>query len=284
MTRGRREPDRGAGLMLPAQVAEVIRDLARWALLTAIGAAAACASHHDEDASRAVPPPQTSGSPMTSTPEPNPAIGMAGASAAGQAPEVPAEAPEEWQTICEPIRPRLLEHMKLTNSPDYAAYYRVVESSDTSSAPPSVQMWQQSGTPCATATDASACDAALEAARDPGADCTERGECRPFLLTTAGDLVTRTEDRAAMVALIGVIDNRWKAALLAAIDGYDVDCPRELTVLRGTETKQTERGFDVRNGWDQCGEGLFHQTLHVSAAGTITADDPERFAPSECRF
>jgi hypothetical protein len=261
--------------MLPTQVPEVIRDLARWAVLTSLGAASACGAHHHDDAGQAVPPPQTSGSAAMP-------VGEAGSGAAP--PSAPAIVqPPQWQSICEPELPQLLERVKLTNHADYAAFYRAYLGSRLPDMPPGVTLWQQSGTSCATASDKDACEEALASARKPGDNCPPNSRCHSYLVTTAGDEVSRTEERAAVVALIGVIDDRWKAVLLAAIDDYPLRCPGVSTMpLRGTETRSTESGYDLRTEWEVCSDGLYRQTLHVSTDGTITAEKAEKFFGSSC--
>ncbi|RKH50390.1 ferritin-like domain-containing protein [Corallococcus llansteffanensis] len=112
--------------------------------------------------------------------------------------------------------------------------------------PPHFWTWPvaSQGQPCATATDATACQAALEAA-DPigglhyecGPVCSDR-----FLVTTRGDEVKTYPTLESIQGLLGTVDTQQEAVLLAFAAGNKLSC----TELEHGAVKTNEDGtFNV---------------------------------------
>ncbi|MCB9597284.1 MAG: hypothetical protein H6719_31455 [Sandaracinaceae bacterium] len=134
------------------------------------------------------------------------------------------------------------------------------------------------GTPCATATDAAACMAALEALPAPRWPrgfvnaCALPNICPADLVVTRGDEVFVVEDAATMLEVLGTIDTLTEAALIVLAtrppsgppeSGYDV-----------TAVARAGDDFDVIAGY--LGAGCFpiiqrSVRLRVEATGTIAA-------------
>lgn len=242
----RRRRDRGAGAapVLPTRVPEVLRALARWAVASSMGLAPACAG----DAS---------------------------------------EAEREWEPIgCGTAggeTPKLLDTVE-PGEVDYVGIYGQARSAPPVPGPlPSVWVYTERGSPCSGALHVDECNAQLAALRVPDAACMERGECDRFLITTAGDGATRRDDRAMLLALLGPIADRERAAVVAIFDGYAMACPQtKPQPLSGTQTRKVADGFEIRTEWDQCGEGLFRQTLHVKSDGTLEPSDRQKIGQTDC--
>lgn len=300
----------------PSQLREILRDIARWAVSSSIVLLAACGGYHDPAAlGQDVPPPANStgsgvGSPGVGTSPRGQAgsIGIAG-SAPGTAgtgavpthptpglpigPTVPDAGsprdagvvlpPQQWQNIaCSNGMPQLLSNVKLTRNVDYAAIYRSYLA-DADAGPGSgafLGFVTDTGQACRTARDVSNCQATLDLLRMPGAACVQRGICGLFVLTTAGDDVTRSEGRASLIALLGAIDSPEKAALVALFDGHQVPCASPAST--GTQTRATGDGYDVRTELDRCGAQRYRETLHVARDGTLTRVATEIIGPSGC--
>ncbi|NRD43651.1 hypothetical protein [Corallococcus exiguus] len=135
---------------------------------------------------------------------------------------------------------------------------------------PSVSV-SSSGQPCATATDVTACETALEDATVTSGfhyNCT--GECRQhFLVTTRGDEVKTYSSQAELQQLLGTIDTEQEAVLQAFASSYSFVCG---TKEQGAVKKNADGSFNVigTNGY-ACGPGtnLTQYVLQVTASGKV---------------
>ena len=127
------------------------------------------------------------------------------------------------------------------------------------------------GLACATAEDAQACEAALEAlAPDAGF----RKQCYDlctshYLATTRGDSVEAVTTLEGLRGFLGQIDTRQEALLMVFAQGYDLTCG---DVKRTGVRENPTGGFDViATTGHTCGRGtavLQHQ-LHVTKEGEV---------------
>jgi hypothetical protein len=297
----------------------ILRGLARAAAISSVGLAG-CGLHHTTDGvGQSVPEDQRPGaqagtgsapgvagtgmSPSTGAAgRPGPdmpgtaGIGMppqAGTGTAGR--EVPPETdagpprpqPEEWMSLCSETDgvPSLLTGLRLAREIDHAAvYFTGTIELDIGNSMRSVHRMFSTGTPCESATDAAACQAAIESLLVPTTSCGVAWECDPFLLVTEGDEVSRVEENAALNALLGTVDTPTEAALVALLRGdQKITCPTSTTrPLRGTETRAVSDGYEVRTEWEDCGNGLFSRTVFVTADGAVEEIDSHEIAPSNC--
>ncbi|AFE03731.1 putative lipoprotein [Corallococcus coralloides DSM 2259] len=128
-----------------------------------------------------------------------------------------------------------------------------------------------SGQSCATATDVTACETALEDATVTSGfhyNCTR--ECRQhFLVTTRGDEVKTYSSQAELQQLLGTIDTEQEAVLQAFASNYSFVCG---TQEQGAVKRNADGSFNVigTNGY-ACGPGtkLTQYVLKVTAAGTV---------------
>ena len=128
------------------------------------------------------------------------------------------------------------------------------------------------GTPCATATNVSACSAALDAATSTGWQLAPLGGNAPianaYLAYTRGDTVGTIDTYDALKTFLAPIDNVHEAALLAAespVTHYTIEC--------GPNTGgQVGDAYEiVATTGDTCGQGTHEDEvlLSVSATGDI---------------
>jgi len=243
-------------VIAPAQLERIFRDLVRWAVASSIGASGACAGHHG-------------GSEQGD----GPGNAIAGSGAGGG----------RWSAICVVDLPPLLSSVQLTGVADYAGIFQTYPGAPWAGRQAGIALLAEKGSSCGTATDEPTCRTAFQAQRVPSQACMSQGTCVPFVLTTLGDEVTRSEERAALLALLGAIDDPREAALVALFDGYYVGCPEDGSPPRsGTETRVAADGYDLRAEWDSCGEGMFRQTLHVGADGSVVDRGKDKFGESNC--
>ena len=301
MTRRKLSADRTPQVVLPTRIPGAIRELARWAVCSTLGALPACAdSHRDSQPGQTVP--AAGQGPMVSGPtsfprgagasgNPNAAgntgtdrdplaagsTGEASDAGGSRGPDRDASASPSpgWTPIgCdERGLPPLLASARLARVVDYAGLYQQHGNIQTmiGPQPPMISALLERGAACAGATEADAgdeaCSTFFERARVPSPRCAAENLCKRVLITTYDDKVTRSEDRATFVALLGAVDEPAKAALLAMYDGFALSCPAPSIVpLRGTETHSVADGFEVQ--WDHC--GAFRHKVHVATDGTLT--------------
>ncbi len=127
------------------------------------------------------------------------------------------------------------------------------------------------GTPCATASDKAACEAALQGLTSPsGFRSTCLDLCSEYYVaTTRGDEVTAHTTVAALRGLLGTIDTPQEAALLAFAEAYNLSCtdPR-----RGAVKANEGGGFSViaTRGF-ACGKdtAVTRFVLEVSPTGEV---------------
>ena len=122
-----------------------------------------------------------------------------------------------------------------------ADYLELWEQEDVGGEP---RLRGSSGTKCATATDAAACQAALEAATSMSGF--QLGQCvqvctNGFFVVNRGDEVIVVDTDEALAALLGDIDSPQEAALAALHAGYHVGCG---DVERGG-VRETNSGWEV---------------------------------------
>jgi hypothetical protein len=129
------------------------------------------------------------------------------------------------------------------------------------------------GSPCETATNLTACNAALDAATSPGWLLAPSGGLSPttyvYLVYTRGDTVATIDTYDALKTFLAPIDNVHDAALLVAEDPdarYTIECGANTGGAVGD-------GYEVvADTGDTCGQGthLDQVLLSVSSAGDVT--------------
>jgi hypothetical protein len=135
-------------------------------------------------------------------------------------------------------------------------------------APMIVSQW---GTPCATATDVAACEAALAAPVSGEPLVTSGGQLQVIydVVFTRGDEVTRVSTRAALLDLLGAIDTPNEAALLAFVDHHTMPCDED-------NVRVTPDGFVLLGTQGStCGGDIEHFEITVTSAGQVTLGESE---------
>ncbi|OJH39594.1 ferritin-like domain-containing protein [Cystobacter ferrugineus] len=129
-----------------------------------------------------------------------------------------------------------------------------------------------SGTACATASQPSVCQSALDALT------TEKGFLRScgndactnyFLATTRGDDVAAIDTLDGLRSFLGTIDTAQEAALLAFAQGYNLSCNN---LARGAVRADADGGFHViTTQGHSCGAGsnVTRHILSVSPSGDV---------------
>ena len=156
--------------------------------------------------------------------------------------------------------------LTISPKPDFLQLRAILFTEPPSSAPIS-----SSGQACATATDAQACAAALDAAQPTEGFhhfCVDA--CSDyFLATTLGDEVKTYASLEALKGLLGTIDTRQEAALVAFAAGTRLACG---DLVRGAVKQNPDGSFNVvgTQGY-VCGEGtaVTQHLLRVSASGEV---------------
>ncbi|MCY1036491.1 ferritin-like domain-containing protein [Corallococcus sp. BB11-1] len=162
-----------------------------------------------------------------------------------------------------------LDALTISPAPDFVQLrylYTYFGSDERDSGPVSSQ-----GQPCATATDAAACQGALENAV-PSAGfhhtCTEL--CADFfLVTTRGDEVKTYATPESLKSLLGTVDTAQEAVLLAFAAGNTMSCSQ---LERGAVKQDPNGGFNVigTQGY-ACGKNtaLTQHVVRVSTSGEV---------------
>ena len=262
----------------PNQLREILRDLTRWALASSVTAAAGCAADHPgSDLGQSVPPGSD--------------VSIAGGGGS------PTPRAGKWKPLdcSKGSVPSVLVHVKFNDPFDYVALYRSFASgvAMTGPFPAGVSLVEELGRACSGASEQDACNKSLIEARTASDACTTQGRCAPFLLTTDQQGAKRSDERSALLAQLGAIDNEHKAALVAAFDDHMLSCPftptpdnwvQGKTPLRGTETRSIAGGYDVRTEWQAgCAAPAFAESVHVDKDGTLQVIEPQHMlAPSSC--
>jgi hypothetical protein len=228
--------------LLPTRVPGVVRALARWAVLSSAAALQGCAA--DGDGAMSEPDPWLAAN-----------CGSNGI-------------------------PAVLARIDLDEAVEYAGIYgRDPGPVITTNA----LLMDEVGRACFHATDMDACVIEVGEAQKLEPRCTASSPCPPFLLVTRGDEVTRSSDRADMLALLGTIDTPDEALALAMFEGHTLRCAHEITrMVRGTETLAHEGSIDVRTEWEECGSGVFTQTLRVTTDGELVDEGRQMIGGSPC--
>jgi hypothetical protein len=204
----------------------------------------------------------------------------AGIGAGGAGGSTPPET-DDWKPIgCIDNKVQVLANIALKQPFDYVGLFSSYPGGlgQGGPYPAGTEVLDETGTQCANASDLSACGVALGPLRMASDGCMQNAMCAPFLITTHGDEVTRSDERSALLTLLGTIDTEYKAALVAMFDGHAIACPVDgipgspsNPSLSGTETKPNGGGFDLRTEWaGGCGDGDYRETIHVAADGTLT--------------
>ena len=237
---------------LPARVPAVVRALARWAVLSSVASSA-----HAGCATAATAAEPARAEPRHST---------------------------AWQRVNCPegaYEPEALARVRLAQARDYVAIFGQSQATPVRSY--NSYEIDAAGFPCAGAGDAERCSAQLERAKQVDASCEQDQRCPNFLVAIASDRVERSSDRKDLLALLGAIDDVHEAMALAMFDGFAIRCAGTLTTsTRGTETRKLRDAFELDSEWEDCGQGVFHQRLRVSADGTLSDLGRERIGESYC--
>lgn len=226
-----------------------------WAIGSLLTSAGCTATHPGDELSQGVPPgPLPTGA------------GGTGSSSPG------------WVPIdCDGLAPRLWPNVKLARAVDYAAIFREYPTGVGGVATAAgAGVMSETGKVCRTAKNLAACDSAQLAAGRASDRCVQQGVCGAFLLTTLGDQVTRSDDRSALLTLLGPIDSPSKAGLVAQYDGYQLSC--------ATGARSSGNGYDLRMEHRTCGglDSSYAETIHVTADGSTEPVDKVKIASAIC--
>lgn len=312
MSRSKRPRGVAAEPMSARQVREILQDLARWAVASSVGLAGGCSSVHElADMSQDVPEAgggagtgfpvshagrerPRAGTGMTEPPIEKPTPPRAGTNAppvGGARPPTAggvAPLPPQWEPLpCSMAG--TFESVKLAQPVDYFAIYRSYPGGIGQTGenyPPTAHAVASIGQPCSAAAMRAGCETALMSLGVPNADCKAEASCTSFFLTNTGDEVTRSESRAALIALLGPIDTAEKAILVAVYDEAlgshgGVTCFYRQSGL-GIETRPTDGGFEIRNTWDECSGGVYTKVVTVGKDGTVTPGEMTQVRNSTC--
>lgn len=133
---------------------------------------------------------------------------------------------DDFQTVaCTPEeRPSLLGQLSLTRSADFLALYETGEFLD------GVQLVQEIGDACATASDLATCQTAIAEATSPTGF--RLGQCvqvcsEYFLIVNSGDQVDVITDDAGLAEILGEIDAPSEAVMRVMNEGYQVACENQ---------------------------------------------------------
>jgi len=112
------------------------------------------------------------------------------------------------------------------------------------------------GQACEGANDLTTCQQSLEVLKPTPQGCANGDACRA-IITTEDDALTRIEERAALVALLGTVDTGDEAAIAAWLAGTDISCfsPNGAS-FTGTRTRRVEGGIEVQTRTADCAEPL----------------------------
>lgn len=146
------------------------------------------------------------------------------------------------------------------------------------------------GTACATASGAS-CQSELETlltldTLSPGELSGTVGRCQQFVVTTAGDRVTRYVTRKELLEFLGSINTPQEVLLLLAYDGYTITCGDASSTtppeLDAPEVAPSGDGFEATVGSvvDECPVTYAQVELRVSPDGTVKELSREALPPS----
>jgi hypothetical protein len=144
-----------------------------------------------------------------------------------------------------------------------------------------VEQDEISGSACSGATDVSTCMRSLEALKPTVQGCETDQACRA-IVTTQGDAPSRIEDRAALVALLGTIDTPQKAALVAWLDGRDIQCWNEdFDPPLGARARRVEGGIELQtNVQASCTDEMVMRVERVEQNGEIFLISENRSGPT----
>jgi hypothetical protein len=128
------------------------------------------------------------------------------------------------------------------------------------------------GDPCRTAKDRDACVTALQEAVDRPAVCEPvAAHCRPIIVTTLGDAVTRHETIESLRRLLGDANTASEAVLFAQLYGLHAACAAGSLepAASGTLVQSTAAGWRVQSRWsDPCNEGIGDQAIEIRHDGS----------------
>ncbi|RKG64444.1 ferritin-like domain-containing protein [Corallococcus sp. CA054B] len=171
---------------------------------------------------------------------------------------------------CSPQRLPAIDDLSAQPAPD-SIELRQITSYDIE-APALYETRDSTGQACATATDPGACRTALEEARPHDgffATCTLLCT-KYFLATTRGDEVKTWTSLQELKALLGNVETRQDAALVAFASGYELACG---DLERGAVKRNPDGSYNIvgTRGF-ACGEGsdLTQHVVRVSTNGDVT--------------
>lgn len=128
----------------------------------------------------------------------------------------------------------------------------------------------QWGSPCASAMDPSACQAAVRMATSPAGlfqACSGYCQRGPSLAVTRGGVVETIADRAALVRALGTIDTAQEALWVASASSLFVSCGSRAT----GSVRAVEGGFEVVGArGNGCDNDLVQVLLFVDRQGNVT--------------
>ena len=212
-----------------ADLGSVFARLARASVAASMIAAAGCGSSHAPGDGDAGPPPMDDAGPPPMSDAGPPPVGDGGPPPVGDAgpPTIDAgPAPVVQGPICEDGAWKPTSGLDPAGSYEYLAFYRT-------------DPWfggatriDETGTPCATATDPVACDADLA---DTSAITSNQ------LVTTDGDAVARYATPAEVGSFLGPINTPQEALVVAWHAGYDVYCGD----LSNVSVREVPGGYEV---------------------------------------
>jgi hypothetical protein len=131
---------------------------------------------------------------------------------------------------------------------------------------------QSLGTPCATASNPSACMSMLMSVPSPGTAGTALGTCGDIcdeanLVETRGDTVEVASTPIEVGRALAPIDDAAKAMLVTEFTGYEVACP-------GGGAAPTRGGWLVMAYTYTCNSSTLH-VVKVDTSGTLTEESSE---------
>ncbi|NOJ94723.1 ferritin-like domain-containing protein [Corallococcus coralloides] len=171
---------------------------------------------------------------------------------------------------CSPQRLPAIDDLSIQPAAD-SVELREITSYDRE-APASYETRASTGQACATATDPAACQTALEEARSHDGF---HGTCtlvctNYFLATTRGDEVKTWTSLQQLKELLGSVQTRQDAALVAFASGYSLTCGE---LERGAVKRNPDGSYNIvgTKGF-ACGEGsdLTQHVVRVSTNGDVT--------------
>lgn len=152
-------------------------------------------------------------------------------------------------------------------------------------ATPPVKTTQSTGTPCATATDKTACNSALanvtaaNTANGFYGNCSFGGCSYRVIIATRGDSVIVVKDKATLDAFVAPYDSEAEAVLAVMASGKVINCGDK----NEGAVKASTGGYEVVgiSGSTCGGPGVFQHLMFVDAQGNVTERQSYQLRPGE---